>query len=62
MKVEAVCRSFQPFHTQHRNDVEMRTTKAGKEMTALCRDVPEAIGNTIELSSRLQFELSDLGL
>ncbi len=31
------------------------------EMTALFRDVPCAVPNTVELSSRLQFELSDLG-
>ena len=31
------------------------------EMAALFRDVPEAIENTVELSSRLDFELNDLG-
>ena len=31
------------------------------EMAALFRDVPHAIENTVELSSRLQFELTDLG-
>jgi error-prone DNA polymerase len=30
-------------------------------MAALFRDVPEAIVNTVELSSRLKFELNDLG-
>ena len=31
------------------------------DMTALFRDVPNAVVNTLELSSRLQFELDDLG-
>jgi error-prone DNA polymerase len=31
------------------------------EMAALFRDTPCALANTVELSSRLQFELSDLG-
>jgi error-prone DNA polymerase len=31
------------------------------EMVALFRDVPGAIANTVDLSSRLRFELSDLG-
>jgi error-prone DNA polymerase len=36
----------------------LRTTR---EMEALFRDIPFAIENTSELSSRLQFELNDLG-
>ncbi|MGC8550085.1 MAG: DNA polymerase III subunit alpha [Acidobacteriaceae bacterium] len=38
-----------------------RHLRSAREMTALFRDISEAIGNTIELSSRLQFTLSDLG-
>ena len=38
-----------------------RHLRTAREMTALFRDVPGAIDNTIELSSRLAFELSDLG-
>ncbi len=38
-----------------------RHLRPAREMTRLFRDVPCAIENTIELSSRLQFELSDLG-
>jgi len=38
-----------------------RHVRSGREMTTLFRDVPDAIENTIELSSRLQFELSNLG-
>jgi error-prone DNA polymerase len=38
-----------------------RHLRSAKEMIALFRDVPHAIENTIELSSRLQFELNDLG-
>ena len=30
-------------------------------MAALFRDIPEAIANTLELSSRLEFQLNDLG-
>jgi len=38
-----------------------RYVRSAHEMTTLFRDVPGAIENTVELSSRLQFELSDLG-
>lgn len=38
-----------------------RHLRTAREMAALFRDVPEAIESTAELSSRLQFELSDLG-
>jgi error-prone DNA polymerase len=38
-----------------------RHLRPAHEMTMLFRDIPEAIENTIELSCRLQFELSDLG-
>ena len=38
-----------------------RHLRAAREMSLLFRDVPGAIGNTFELSSRLRFELSDLG-
>lgn len=38
-----------------------RYVRPAREMAALFRDVPFAIGNTVELSSRLKFELSDLG-
>ncbi|MGP8252971.1 MAG: DNA polymerase III subunit alpha [Terracidiphilus sp.] len=38
-----------------------RHLRAAREMLMLFRDVPGAIENTIELSSRLSFELSDLG-
>src|SRR2546425_7178239 len=35
--------------------------KSPKEMTQLFADLPEAIANTTELSSRLEFTLQDLG-
>jgi error-prone DNA polymerase len=38
-----------------------RHLRTAREMNALFRDVSGAIENTVELSSRLQFELSDLG-
>ena len=38
-----------------------RHLRTAREMAALFRDVPGAIGNTVTLSSRLEFELSDLG-
>ena len=38
-----------------------RHLRAAARMAALFRDVPGAVENTAELSSRLQFQLSDLG-
>src|SRR5262249_3518104 len=38
-----------------------RYLKTGKEMAQLFADLPEAIANTTELSSRLEFTLEDLG-
>jgi error-prone DNA polymerase len=38
-----------------------RHVRPATEMASLFRDVPHAVENTIELSSRLQFELGDLG-
>jgi error-prone DNA polymerase len=38
-----------------------RHLRTAREMTALFRDIPHATGNTAELSSRLNFELDDLG-
>jgi error-prone DNA polymerase len=38
-----------------------RFLKSPQEMTALFADLPEAIANTVELSSRLEFTLKDLG-
>ena len=38
-----------------------RHLRPAHEMTRLFRDVPYAVENSVELSSRLQFELSDLG-
>ena len=38
-----------------------RFVKSPKEMVELFADLPEAIANTIELSSRLEFTLKDLG-
>ncbi|WP_263408834.1 DNA polymerase III subunit alpha [Terriglobus tenax] len=38
-----------------------RHLRPASQMAALFRDVPGAIENTLELSSRLQFQLSDLG-
>ncbi|HTP67655.1 MAG TPA: error-prone DNA polymerase [Dongiaceae bacterium] len=40
---------------------EERHLRSPKEMRQLFADVPEAITNTIELSSRLEFTLEDLG-
>jgi error-prone DNA polymerase len=38
-----------------------RHVKSPKEMAQLFADVPEAIANTVELSSRLEFTMQDLG-
>ena len=38
-----------------------RCAKSPKEMTELFADLPEAIANTVELSSRLEFTMRDLG-
>jgi len=38
-----------------------RFVKSSPEMSALFADLPEAIANTVELSSRLEFTLKDLG-
>jgi error-prone DNA polymerase len=38
-----------------------RHLRPAREIEALFRDIPGAVDNTIELSSRLTFELSDLG-
>jgi error-prone DNA polymerase len=38
-----------------------RHMRSAREMAALFRDVPEAIANTAQLSSRLDFQFSDLG-
>jgi error-prone DNA polymerase len=38
-----------------------RHLRPARSMAALFRDVPEAIANTVDLSSRLKFELNDLG-
>jgi error-prone DNA polymerase len=38
-----------------------RFLKSAQEMQQLFADLPEAIGNTVELSSRLEFTLNDLG-
>jgi len=39
----------------------LRHLRSAKQMISLFRDIPGATENTIELSSRLQFELTDLG-
>lgn len=66
-------REIQDLFTAIRHHVELdragrllalnsrRHLRAAREMAALFRDVPGAIQSTIELSSRLQFELSDMG-
>jgi error-prone DNA polymerase len=38
-----------------------RHLRPAHEMATLFRDIPDAIANTVELSSRLTFELNDLG-
>src|ERR1700678_2664648 len=38
-----------------------RYLRSPREMQELFHDLPEAIGNTIELSARLSYEMSDLG-
>ena len=38
-----------------------RHLKSSEEMSQLFADLPEAIANTVELSARLEFKLSDLG-
>jgi error-prone DNA polymerase len=40
---------------------DKRFLRSAQETAALFRDVPEAIANTVELSSRLTFALNDLG-
>jgi error-prone DNA polymerase len=66
-------REIQDLFTAIRHHVELdragrllainsqRHMRSAQEMTALFRDVPGAVENTIHLSSRLNFELSDLG-
>ena len=66
-------REIQDLFTAIRHHVELdqagrllalnsqRHLRAAREMAALFRDVPGAVENTVELSSRLQFELDDLG-
>ncbi len=66
-------REIQDLFTAIRHHVELdqagrllainsqRHLRSAREMAALFRDVPEAIANTAQLSSRLSFELSDLG-
>ncbi len=39
----------------------LRYLRTAREMAALFRDVPGAVENTVDLSSRLGFELDDLG-
>ncbi len=38
-----------------------RHLRSAREMVDIFRDAPRAVANTVELSSRLQFELTDLG-
>jgi len=38
-----------------------RYLRTAREMAALFRDIPEAVERTVDLSSRLKFELNDLG-
>lgn len=38
-----------------------RHMRSAREMAALFRDIPDAVENTLDLSARLQFALSDLG-
>lgn len=66
-------REIQDLFTAIRHHVELdqagrllalnsqRHLRPAREMAALFRDIPGAIENTADLSSRLQFELSDLG-
>jgi error-prone DNA polymerase len=66
-------REIQDLFTAIRNHVELdqagrllainsrRHLRSARQMAALFRDIPGAVENTISLSSRLSFELSDLG-
>jgi len=66
-------REIQDLFTAIRHHVELdqagrllainsqRHLRSAQEMSALFRDIPGAIENTVHLSSRLDFELSDLG-
>ncbi len=66
-------REIQDLFTAIRHHVELdqagrllalnsqRHLRSAKEMVALFHDIPGAVGNTVHLSSRLGFELSDLG-
>jgi error-prone DNA polymerase len=66
-------REIQDLFTAIRHHVELdhagrllalnsqRHLRAAREMTALFRDMPGAVERTLDLSSRLRFELSDLG-
>jgi error-prone DNA polymerase len=70
---KAYDREVQDLFTAIRNHVELdhagrllalnsrRHLRTAREMTGLFRDIPDAVRNTVELSSRLQFELNDLG-
>jgi error-prone DNA polymerase len=66
-------REVQDLFTSIRHHVELdhagrllalnsqRHLRTARQMAALFRDIPEAIANTVELSARLKFQLSDLG-
>jgi error-prone DNA polymerase len=38
-----------------------RALRSASEMAALFRDIPSAVGNTLEIAQRLEFQLADLG-
>jgi error-prone DNA polymerase len=66
-------REIQDLFTAMRNHLELdqagrllainnqRHVRSAREMTALFRDIPGAVENTVSLSSRLGFQLNDLG-
>jgi error-prone DNA polymerase len=66
-------REIQDLFTAMRNNLELdqagrllainnqRHVRSAREMTALFRDIPGAVENTVSLSSRLGFQLNDLG-
>ena len=72
MQLHMIAR-FWIFFTAIRHHVELdqagrllalnsqRHLRSAQEMAALFRDIPGAIENTVDLSSRLKFELNDLG-
>src|ERR1700760_3582107 len=71
MQFPTTARSWTSSRRRHHTDLDragrllalnnQRHLRPAHEMATLFRDMPDAIANTVELSSRLAFELNDLG-